>query len=84
MMLTDGGLCIVLSGYYRDYEKFHNRSSFPEPKENLLFSKWPRLMMQKLNLGQRNSFYRSKQIKIILLSMAGIQSILPGPSISLI
>ena len=31
-----GFVAIVLSGYYRDYEKFHNRSSFPEPKENLL------------------------------------------------
>ena len=34
--LMVGFLAIVLSGYYRDYEKFHNRSSFPEPKENLL------------------------------------------------
>ena len=34
--LMVGFVAIVLSGYYRDYEKFHNRSSFPEPKENLL------------------------------------------------
>ena len=34
--LLVGFVAIVLSGYYRDYEKFHNRSSFPEPKENLL------------------------------------------------
>ena len=34
--LMVGFIAIVLSGYYRDYEKFHNRSSFPEPKENLL------------------------------------------------
>ena len=34
--LMVGFVAIVLSGYYRDYEKFHNRSSFPEPKERLL------------------------------------------------
>ena len=34
--LMVGFVAIVLSGHYRDYEKFHNRSSFPEPKENLL------------------------------------------------
>ena len=34
--LMVGFVALVLSGYYRDYEKFHNRSSFPEPKENLL------------------------------------------------
>ena len=34
--LMVGFVAIVLRGYYRDYEKFHNRSSFPEPKENLL------------------------------------------------
>lgn len=34
--LMVGFVAIVLSGYYRDYEKFHNRSSFPESKENLL------------------------------------------------
>lgn len=34
--LMVGFVAIVLSGYYRDYEKFHNRSNFPEPKENLL------------------------------------------------
>ena len=34
--LMVGFVAIVLSGSYRDYEKFHNRSSFPEPKENLL------------------------------------------------
>lgn len=34
--LMVGFVAVVLSGYYRDYEKFHNRSSFPEPKENLL------------------------------------------------
>ena len=34
--LMVGFVAIVLSGYYRDYEKIHNRSSFPEPKENLL------------------------------------------------
>ena len=34
--LMVGFVAIVLSGYYREYEKFHNRSSFPEPKENLL------------------------------------------------
>ena len=34
--LMVGFVAIVLNGYYRDYEKFHNRSSFPEPKENLL------------------------------------------------
>ena len=34
--LMVGFVAIVLSGYYRDFEKFHNRSSFPEPKENLL------------------------------------------------
>lgn len=34
--LMVGFVAIVLSDYYRDYEKFHNRSSFPEPKENLL------------------------------------------------
>ena len=34
--LMVGFVAIVLSGYYRDYGKFHNRSSFPEPKENLL------------------------------------------------
>ena len=34
--LMVGFVAIVLSGYYRDYEKFHHRSSFPEPKENLV------------------------------------------------
>ena len=79
-----GMLAMIYNEYIRAYEAAHHRSSFPEPKENLLVPVSTRAYA-KLNLGQRNLLYRSNKLKIILLSMAGIQDILPSPlSISLI
>lgn len=63
--LMVGFVAIVLSGYYRDYEKFHNRSSFPEPKENLLVPVSTRAYAKAKSWSEKSPLSK-QQIKIYL------------------
>ena len=63
--LMVGFIAIVLSGYYRDYEKFHNRSSFPEPKENLLVPVSTRAYAKAKSWSEKSPLSK-QQIKIYL------------------
>ena len=63
--LMVGFVAIVLSGYYRDYEKFHNRSSFPEPKENLLVPVNTRAYAKAKSWSEKSPLSK-QQIKIYL------------------
>ena len=77
-------LAMMYNEYIRAYEAAHHRSSFPEPKENLLVPVSTRAYAKAKSWSEKSPL-SSNKLKFILLSMACIQSIFPSPlSISLI
>ena len=63
--LMVGFVALALSDYYRAYEAEHHRSSFPEPKENLLVPVSTRAYAKAKSWSEKSPLSK-EQIKIYL------------------